>query len=238
MKVLIDGDIVYYRCAAVSENEEVDAATYRCDELIRRIIHDTHSTEYQVFINGTDNFRFAVDSEYKAHRKDVPKPKWLEQCREHIVTHWQTTMSNGIETDDELGLAATFMWENDEPFIIASLDKDLLQLPGKHFNFVKNEFVFISPQDGLRNFYKQMLIGDPADNIKGVTGIGKVKAGRAIDPLYEEKDMYELVLSLYSDEERFKRTAQLLWILKQSRNPEEILLRFHSLHEQGVETEQ
>ena len=86
-------------------------------------------------------------------------------------------------------------------------------------------------------FYKQMLIGDPADNIKGVQGIGKVKAGRAIDPLHEEKDMYDLVCGFYTDEERFKLNAQLLWILKQQRSPDEILLRFHSLQKQEAVSE-
>jgi 5'-3' exonuclease len=83
-----------------------------------------------------------------------------------------------------------------------------------------------------------MLIGDAADNIKGVVGIGEKKAKAAIDPLTDEKDMHDLVLSLYSDKERFNLNAQLLWILKHERNPQESLLHFQSLHKQGQATEQ
>ena len=65
----------------------------------------------------------------------------------------------------------------------------------------------------MRHFYKQMLIGDKADNIIGVAGIGKVKAGRLIDDLYLEEKMFNLVVGLYEgNEERFIMNAQCLWI--------------------------
>lgn len=181
-----------------------------------------------MYINGSDNFRYNVDPLYKAHRKDVPKPRHLEPCREHLVCAHNAHLSTGIETDDEIGLLATGLWELGAPFCVASLDKDLLQLPGKHFNFVKNTFTYVSPLEASQSFYRQMLIGDNADNIKGVQGIGQVKAGKAIDPLVEEQDMYDLVLSLYNDNERFLRNAQLLWILKHSRDPQEVVSHFHT----------
>jgi 5'-3' exonuclease len=83
-----------------------------------------------------------------------------------------------------------------------------------------------------------MLIGDRADNVIGVEGIGTVKAGRAISPLHDEKDMYSLVHSLYNDDERFKRNAQLLWILKHKRDPQEVLSHFHTLHAPDEEAKQ
>lgn len=228
MIALIDGDLITYRCAASAEHDPVEAAFERCDELIKRILSDTQATSYELYINGSSNFRYNVDPFYKAHRKDVAKPIHLEACRERLITHHNAHMSTDVETDDEIGMLATGLWEVGAPFIVASLDKDLLQLPGTHYNFVKNVFTKVSPLEGIQAFYRQMLIGDRADNVIGVQGIGEVKAGKAINPLTDERDMYELVQSLYNDNERFNRNAQLLWILKQKRDPQEVLSHFHT----------
>lgn len=108
----------------------------------------------------------------------------------------------------------------EEPCVICSVDKDLLQIPGKHYNFVKKEFCEISEIEGLRNFYKQMLIGDPADNIFGVKGIGKVKAANLIDCLETEQYMIDLTLTKYADEDetnffvRYYTNADCLWLMR------------------------
>jgi 5'-3' exonuclease len=88
-------------------------------------------------------------------------------------------------------------------------------IPGNHYNWVNDEFTTTTPLDGLRCLYRQMLIGDRADNIFGVDGIGKVKAARIIDVLDDEQDMIETVFSLYKEDvERFIMNAQCLWILQ------------------------
>lgn len=228
MIALIDGDLITYRCAASAENDPVEAALERCTELIGRILNDTQATSYELYINGSGNFRYGVDPLYKAHRKDIPKPIHLEACREHLIVNHKAHMSVDIETDDEIGLLATGLWEVGAPFVVASLDKDLLQLAGTHYNFVKNVFTQVSPLQGTQTFYRQMLIGDRADNITGVQGIGEVKAGKAINCLDDEADMYDTVRAMYDTQERFERNAQLLWILKRERNPNEVISHFRT----------
>jgi 5'-3' exonuclease len=228
MITLIDGDLITYRCAASAENDPVEAAIERCRDLMHRICEDTQATTYELYINGSENFRYAIDPMYKAHRKDVAKPKHLEACREYLITDHKAHMSAGVETDDEIGMLATGLWEVGAPFVVASLDKDLLQLPGTHYNFVKNVFTQVSPLQGTQTFYRQMLIGDRADNITGVQGIGEVKAGKAINCLDDEADMYDTVRAMYDTQERFERNAQLLWILKHERNPNEVISHFRT----------
>lgn len=97
-------------------------------------------------------------------------------------------------------------------FTIASLDKDLKQIPGRHYNWRKDEFDIVHPVDGLRSFYRNMLIGDTADNISGVDGIGKVKAGRIIDDLESEEDMFNAVRALYKDDARLLMNGQCMWL--------------------------
>ena len=99
--------------------------------------------------------------------------------------------------------------------VVCSLDKDLLMIPGVHFNWNKLEYTHVDQFTGLRTFYKQMLIGDRSDNIFGVDKIGPVKAAKLIDHLTNEQEMLETVFELYNqDEERFIMNAQCLWIMQ------------------------
>ena len=188
MITLIDGDTVAFRCASSVEPTKGDphreptewAAIARTEELCLRILNTTATHEHRFFISGTDNFRKSLDSSYKAHRPEA-RPRFLEACREFLVREWGATVSAGCEADDRIGIAAK------DNFIIAAIDKDFKQIPGWHFNFVKNEIIEVSPRDAIRNFYRQLLIGDNSDNIKGVRGIGPVKANNILDGLEPEE---------------------------------------------------
>lgn len=204
---LIDADIVAFRCAAsndVEDGEEI--AVLRTDKLMRDILAVTEAQDYRAFLTGSNNFRKQVNPEYKANRKDKPLPRWLNSCREYLVTEWKAEVTDGYEADDALGMA-----QNSDT-ILCSIDKDLDQIAGQHYNFVKQEFYEVLEIDGLRHFYKQLLIGDRSDNIFGVDKIGKVRASRLIDPLNEEEDMYATVRDLYDSQERLLTNGQCLWI--------------------------
>jgi DNA polymerase I len=205
---LIDADIVAFRCAAsnnVEDGEEI--AILRTDKLMRDIIDVTGTSKYYAFLTGSGNFRKTINPEYKANRKDKVLPLWLKSCKDYLTKEWGAITTVGYEADDALGFYST------DDTIICTIDKDLDQIQGHHYNFVKQEFYNVLELAGLQHFYKQMLIGDKADNIIGVAGIGKVKAGRLIDDLYLEEKMFDVVAGLYEgDEARFLMNAQCLWI--------------------------
>ena len=207
---LIDADLVAFRCAAtVQDYDPVDVAIYRVDVLMRQILEATESEEYRSFLTGRGNFRKIINPEYKANRKDKEPPCYLQECRDYLIKEWNTVVSDGCEADDLLGIAQT------DETVICSLDKDLLMIPGTHFNWTKLQYTHVDQLDGLRTFYKQMLIGDRSDNIFGVDKIGPVKAAKLIDHLTDEMDMIDIVLDLYvEDEERFIMNAQCLWIMQ------------------------
>ena len=190
MILYTDADLVAYRCAAsVSEDAPQDIALARCDTLMRELLHSTGCEQYCGFLTGS-NFRYKINPEYKANRKDMVRPKWLEDCRRFLVSEWNCIVTNECEADDYLGI---YQDKVNNTSIIASLDKDLLMIPGKHYNWLHQEFIDVSPEEGLKTFYKQMLIGDKSDNIIGVYGIGKVKANKIIESLETEKEMIETV---------------------------------------------
>ncbi len=166
---LIDADIIAYRCSASCQKQGLtvegpDVALQRVDDLIHRIIHETGAEHYYPFLTGSNNFRYNYYPEYKANRKDSKKPEWLEDCRMYLVTKWHAEVSDGCEADDLMSIEQT---KNPNETIICTIDKDLLQVPGRHYNFVKSEFKTISPIEGRFNFYWQFIMGDVSDNILG-----------------------------------------------------------------------
>ena len=215
MIALIDADLVAYRCAAtVTEDMEQDIAFYRMDVLVQQIIEATDVTGTILYLTGKNNFRKKINPEYKANRKDTVPPVYLQECRQYLVDNHNAVISDGCEADDLLGINQT------QDTIICSLDKDLRMIPGNHYNWTKVELDRVTKQDGLRHFYKQMLIGDKSDNIFGVDKIGPVKAAKLIDHLDDEQDMFEAVWDKYNeDAARFVMNANCLWI---QRNPGEI----------------
>jgi 5'-3' exonuclease len=206
--ILVDADIVCYRCAASAENEPQEIAIVRTDILMKNILQ--HGDSYLAFLSGPKetNFRYTINPEYKANRKDKVDPKHREVCKQFLIQEYGAITTTSGEGDDALGIHQT------EDTIIASIDKDLLMIPGHHWNFVKEEYKEVSELDGLKAFYKQMLIGDPSDGIKGIDGIGKVKAAKLIDPLEDFPAMEQVVGNLYNDKERFLMNANCLWIMR------------------------
>lgn len=209
--LLIDGDIVLWRCAASAENENLDIAILRTDSMMREILEQ--GEDYLVFLSGTNNFRNKINPDYKANRRGKPKPKYFEDCGKYLIEMYNAEITDGYEADDALGI------HQKEGTVICSIDKDLLQIPGINYNFVTKEYKEISKLEGLQSFYRQMLIGDSSDNIFGVKGVGKVKAAKLIDNLTTEDEMYKLVFDLYEKETfeclpRFLMNADCLWIMR------------------------
>jgi len=230
MKALIDGDIVAYRAACAVETiptlvelaamgldiddrerlitvEPVGFALSNVNNIINVMLEELNTKDYQVYISGEHDFRYLVNPDYKANRKDSRRPAHLQACREHMVTQWGAIVTEGIEADDALGIAQT------DKTIICSIDKDLLQIPGQHYNFVKKEFKMVTKEEAEKFLWKQMLIGDTSDNILGISGIGKVKADKIIDPINDPEEMYNVVYNLYNDHERFEMNLKCLTIL-------------------------
>lgn len=206
LTALIDADIVAYRAAASAENEPLDIAIIRADRTMRDILDQLGAPRYRGFISGPLNFRKIINPQYKANRTQ-PRPKHLLDVQSYLVADWNCTVTNGNEADDELGMA------QGESTIICSIDKDLKQIPGQHFNWVTGEYDDVTELQGLQFFWKQMMIGDTADNIVGVDRIGKKIAGRLIDPIFDPKMMFQIVYDKYNgDLQRFLLNGVCLYV--------------------------
>lgn len=215
-KVLIDGDILAYRAAFATQDALPQDAEDKVEELVQYVLGETlvfpSPSDYYVFLTGKGNFRYEIakSHEYKGNRKGTDKPLHLQHVRDYLVAKHNAIISEGEEADDLISKKAT---ELGPTTVVASIDKDMLQIPCRHFNFVKNEWRDVDEFSGLKFFYKQILTGDTADNIIGLYRVGSVKADKMLEGCETEEDLWDAVLKAYDgDIERVVENARLLWL--------------------------
>ena len=191
---LIDGDILCYRVGFSTETEPEHIALVRMDNYIEEILFGSQASEYEIFLTGSNNFRKKLYPAYKANRRNVPKPKHIQALRQHLIDVEGAVVSDGQEADDELGIRQT------HETVICSIDKDLLMIPGRHYNFVKQQHSMVSNAEGRYNFYQQLLTGDKTDNIPGIYGLGPIKAAALLAGCQTKEEYNAVVLKAYQQE--------------------------------------
>tara|TARA_R110000850_G_scaffold66978_1_gene148947 strand:+ start:630 stop:1340 length:711 start_codon:yes stop_codon:yes gene_type:complete len=226
MKLLIDGDPIVYRIGFACQKrdketgkvsaEPVAYALYSCKTFINQMIEKTEATSYKIFLTGKRNFRYTVREDYKANRSGVERPVHYQTIRDYMVKHFDAQVVDVIEADDALALAQT------KDTAIATVDKDLLMVEGRHYNYIKQTWQDVSAEGGERFFYEQMITGDKVDNIIGIRGLGPVKAKKLLDNTARE-DWDKAILDLYLKEftpdgfQRCVENTQLLWMLQKDK---------------------
>ena len=112
--ILIDGDIVAYRCAFKCNDESVKTACYTTGSFLSDLISNLYTQidsepEYRVYLTGKGNFRkdIAVTAPYKGNRKDKEKPVHLEAIRQYLIDDWSAIVTEGEEADDLIAIDAT-----------------------------------------------------------------------------------------------------------------------------------
>jgi hypothetical protein len=133
---------------------------------------------FQVYLTGKGNFRECVAKErvYKGNRDRTMRPLWYEECRIYLRERWAAEVVEGYEADDAISIEARALWEQRVPHVVATVDKDLDQIPGPHFDYGKKVWYHMDTEDSMMFFYEQILSGDATDNIAGVYRLGKTKA--------------------------------------------------------------
>jgi len=200
--ILIDGDIVAYRCAFKCDDESVKTACYTTGSFLSDLVSDLYTMidgepDYRVYLTGKGNFRndVAVTAPYKGNRKDVEKPAHLEAIRKYLIEDWNAVVSEDEEADDLIAIDATTIPDS----IIVSL---------------KRELSSVTEEEGLLFFYRQIIMGDRADNIMGVHGIGEKKSQKILEGL-SEIEMFNKCVELLETEERVIENARLLWLRRE-----------------------
>jgi len=176
---IIDADSIIYQIAHVQKSPSL--CKKDMDSAIQKIMTETGAATGIVYIKGSDNFRYLVDSEYKAHRVDKTAPEVKERidmlydyCKEFAME------SIDGEADDYAAITAGMARNEGKSFIVSHIDKDLNCIEGWHHNFRTNKIYYQSKSEAYMWVMQQLLTGDATDNIKGLAKVGMITADKIL----------------------------------------------------------
>lgn len=217
---IIDGDVVAYnscesRYKSVNgvytytgappeySTEEDEEYLEKCWVNFQRIVEETvefcFADDYLMAVKSDINFRDEIYPDYKANRaKDVKKRNvFVPVIRQRAVDSGMAVEAVYREADDLLRMWSEQVKQAGDKFVICSLDKDLLCIPGTHFRMKSHEMLEVSEEEANKVYYEQLLKGDPSDNIPGIVGVGPVKAQKLLANCHTEKEFREQVINCY-----------------------------------------
>jgi len=202
--------------------EKEEKALAALDSAIGGIIRATHAKEVSVYLSKGQCFRHKLTPTYKANRV-TEKPVYYNLLRQVLTEKYGAVTVESIEADDALSIMHTHLQDRQNS-VLCSIDKDLLNTPGYHFNWKSNEFTKIDEIQGKYNFMSQMLTGDVADNITGLHRVGPKTAAKLLACAEDDSGWGKVVKSCYEEraeefdgnwEKQFMLNRKLLWILRQ-----------------------
>lgn len=231
--VYVDGDVLVYE-AAYSGGVDQAAALLHVDNKIKEASELTGGS-VTLLLTSTGSLkggRKEVYPTYQENRVGREKPPlWqvvLDYCS--YLPHESTAE---YEADD---LFAKYAYETRGKLVILSSDKDMQQLPGLHVNWSTRLMTYVpfgaydvvshGLQYGKKFFWLQMLMGDYADNVKGLPmyqvgdkwkPVGGVTAEKLLRGL-DEKAASSLVHGLYDNygtktgTHLYYQTGHALWL--------------------------
>ena len=142
-------------------------------------------------------FRHEMDSQYKANRP--PQPDELRQgipLIKEMLDKWgiQNLEQDGYEADDIIGTIASKANADEVDVYMVTPDKDFMQLVHDHIKMFKpnnkDGGFDIIDREGVKEYFGVYpekvidvlaIIGDTADNVPGVPGIGKKGAPQLVE---------------------------------------------------------
>lgn len=203
-----------------------------------------HLTPKGCFKNGRHLLRTVKP--YQEQRAGKPKPRWLEPLRSTAPTHFADHPDidvfghYDIEADDALMIDHYALKDT----VLASADKDLKISPHLSFDIDEGTFLSLPNGDtfgwigrkdwltdagkkswkvvgkGTKFFWAQMLMGDTADNVKGIISYNAKLCGGAgalalLNPITDESEAANLVIDGYrAIDQNVIAEAEAMWLLR------------------------
>ena len=221
VKLLIDTDMLLYRACWATNEKPQEESIISFVGMMNAIIEELDSNDYVCYLSSRINIRHEVYPDYKANRKDAPKPVHIKFLREWIIENYETVEVEGLEADDLIAdnmvIANPFDNTAGQRTVCVSQDKDLLQLEGWNYNFVDKKLVYVDRKSADFFFNCQLLAGDRVDNIPGLSekrpkkGFGMATAAKALKGLDDNIARQE-ILALYTAKYGVEYGGYIMWI--------------------------
>ena len=150
---------------AAIRNWIVESSYNKMEQMAYRILND--SEDYGMQFEKVEFYvtyclaseRKKIDPSYKANRKFN---KWAGKLRAYIVEQSNLDCKYSVrwEADDLIADRAKQLRLNDSPYCVFSIDKDLVQIPGLHFNYyiekVRGEYKSTIPIEEYKSMAKEL----------------------------------------------------------------------------------
>lgn len=220
---VIDGDSFAY---IIGYNHKDDEDPYgvwaHVDEFLNTILQSVQARYTIGILNPKQsaidtavvrNFRadVAVTKPYKGNRGEKPEwyTKWAPVIEQRLIDKWGfKRVLPYLEADDVVATTMNYLnsIESCTP-ICCGCDKDLMQIPGHHYNYKRNEPLFrtmkdclLDPNEKQPGLFTQILIGDSTDNIPGLDKCGKVGAEKILTAEgVDETNVHAAVLFAFTE---------------------------------------
>jgi hypothetical protein len=176
----------------VSEERRIDvkdvgfarqAAKTQLSSIVRTCAQDLRVDEPQVeiYLSGPDNYRYKIAriAPYKADRP--PPPVHYQALRNYLVDRWGAVVISGMEADDKVSIRSRELTADRIPVVLATIDKDLDQVPCRHYDYKNHVFYDIGQEYATMYFFAQAVAGDSTDNIPGCYRLGSAKAMKMVE---------------------------------------------------------
>lgn len=215
---LIDADSILYAVGLSAERRiepledplgEVEYLEVRSKEdcfeevctRIEELMADVRADEAIVCLTPTRSFRYSLLPTYKAQRKHMHRPGLLLPLQAMLEDRKPFTVLSvrGLEADDVCGISqGTLQATGKKEPVIVSIDKDLKQIPGLAYSWLRPEEGVVEVTEAQADWmhYYQTLVGDSIDNYTGCPGVGPKKAERLL-AAYKPQDHWKACLEMF-----------------------------------------
>jgi len=220
--LIIDGHAFAYRAfyairGLTSPSGQPTNAIYGFIQMLAKLeaqVLPTHAVV--VWDGGLDEGRVEELDDYKAQRD--PMPDDMEVQLDAMVDYleaagWASVCDDGVEADDRIGQLAKRAEDDGMEVVIASSDKDFLQLINDRVSMLNPADKTGTPMDAAAVLAKTgvlpaqivdwlSLVGDAADNIPGVPGVGVKTAASLLNEFGSVDGIYDRLAKVKRDKLR------------------------------------
>jgi len=220
--LIIDGHAFAYRAfyairGLTSPSGQPTNAIYGFINMLAKLeaqVLPTHAVV--VWDGGLDEERVGELDDYKGQRDPMPDDMevQLDEMVEYLeAAGWASVCDDGVEADDRIGQLAKRAEDEGMEVVIASSDKDFLQLINDRVSMLNPADKTGTPMDAAAVLAKTgvrpaqivdwlSLVGDAADNIPGVPGVGVKTASALLNEFGSVDGIYDRLAKVKRDKLR------------------------------------
>jgi len=181
---------------------------------------DTSPFIYLSPTGGTFRDSIATIRKYKGNRDTHKRPVYYPDLREYCVNTLGAMVAVSEEADDRISWTAREMHNQGKEVVIIGNDKDLVQIPGTHYNLEWEDTITVTEDEARIWFWCQVLSGDSADNVPGCWKFGYSKAKYFVTTCkgLNDEEVWPRIVKKYKESQKLEGCPY------KDRDPEEVAL--------------